>query len=532
MADTTDNIALVREAAPITSATELNRLLDEAALRRPVSWVRDLEETRLQYEGHVQELLKQAVRQRYQGTGARMPLMPFEWVSLVAFKGSTIYDTPTTRQLMRGGESVDEETPAAQAFQQMIDESQIESLMPEFDRVRYVSKSAVLYVYSDSVAAMVSKKPPKTKAMIVWPTDLYPIVNPAAPTNLQACTRLLWRTGQASGSSDTSYMDWRRSTTMDTNGNIIAYGPWQADLVVITRKARAWGRVDESVRVTPVWAPYPFTRLPFVVAHKREPTASPFATGAGAIKDVANSINTSIASELLTVDMTAAPVLVKKSSRPSPASTVLGPGIMVTLLPEESLESVTQTSDLAGIRTTNAAMLENLALTERQRPGSFTGNDGAESGVALKIKSLPAEKARREDKMRMRSFEEEELLPTMIEIHDYFRQTRIAAAHDRVSVDFPDPPDFESRPERQTRLAEAVNEGWIDKARAAVEAGYYATLEEAKVEIARLATEKEARMSSALMGSNAISERSDDGDSASQDAAGTSGDANADDELA
>lgn len=529
MADTTDNIALVREAAPITSATELNKLLEQAAERRPVSWVRDLEETRLQYEGHVQPLLKQAVAERYRTTGNRMPLVPFEWVSLVAFKGSTIYDTPTTRQLMRGGKAVDEDQPAAVDFQQMIDESQIESLMPEFDRVRYVSKSAVLYVYSDSVSAMVSKGKPKTKALIVWPTDLYPIVNPAAPTNLQACTRLLWRTGQASEEGQTSYMDWRRSTTMDASGNIIAYGPWMADLVVITRKARSWGRVDESVRVTPVWSPYPFTRLPFVVAHKREPTASPFALGAGTIKDVANNLNTSIASELLTVDMTAAPVLVKKSARPSPASTVLGPGVMVTINPDESLESVTQTSDLAGIRTTNAAMLENLALTERQRPGSFTGNDGAESGVALKIKSLPAEKARREDKMRMRSFEEEELLPTMIEIHDYFRGTRIAAAHDRVAVDFPDPPDFESREERQTRLAEAVEVGWIDKARAAVEAGYYATIEEAKAEIDRLAAEKEARMSTALMGANAVSERSVDGDSARQDAAGISDDNNDDD---
>ena len=37
-------------------------------------------------------------------------------------------------------------------------------------------------------------------------------------------------------------------------------------------------------------------------------------------------------------------------------------------------------------------------------------------------------------------------------------------------------------------------------------------------------------MSTALMGANAVSERSVDGDSARQDAAGTSGDANADDE--
>lgn len=532
MADTTDPIALVREAAPITSATELNKLLDEAAQRRPVSWVRDLEETRLQYEGHVQALLKQAVQERYRSTGSRMPLVPFEWVSLVAFKGSTIYDTPTTRQLMRNGQAVDENQQAAIDFQQMIDEAQLESVMPEFDRVRYVAKSAVLYVYSDSVGAMVSGKPAKTRAAIVWPTDLFPIVNPAAPTNLQACTRLLWRTGQASESGDTSYMDWRRSTTLDTNGNIIAYGPWLADLVVITRKARSWGRVDESVRVTPVWSPYPFTRLPFVVAHKRDPNASPFAIGGGAVKDVANSINTSIASELLTVDMTAAPVLVRKSARPTPATIVLGPGTMTTIDPSEAIESITQTSDLAGIRATNAAMLENLALTERQRPGSFTGNDGAESGVALKIKSLPAEKARREDKMRMRPFEEEELLPTMIEIHDRFRGTRIAAAHDRVAVDYPDPPDFESREERQTRLAEAVDQGWINKARAAVEAGYYATIEEAQAEIGRIAKEKQALMSTALMGSDAPSERSNDGDSLLNDRNGTSNDANADDELA
>lgn len=516
---------------PIRDAGELQRVLDLAGQYRPMRWVADMEQTRLQYEGHVLSQLEVAAKRRYPMTAHKMPIAPLEWVSLVAFKGSTIYDTPTTRQpLGPDGEELPKESQAALDFAQMIKEAKLDVRMAEADRVRYLAKSVVLYAYSDSIGAMVSKKPPKTSVAVVWAPDLFVIPNPAAPSNLQAAVRVLWRTGDATGQGEQSFMDWRRDVVTDTSGRIIGYGRWQADMVVIRRQvAGVFNQVTESITVTPVWAPYPLERLPFFVAHKGEPSGCPFMTPGGAVKDVANAINTSLMSEMLTVDMTAAPLLVRTSNQPQPSSIGIGPGLMTTLPSGDTLTSVTQTSDLAGIRASNAAMLENLALTERQRVGSFTGDNGVESGIALKVKSLPSEKARREDKNQMRPFEEEELLPGLVEIHDHFRQTSIAAAVSEYRVDFPDPPDFETKAERQTRLAEAVELGWIDKARAATEAAYYDSVDDAEVATSTIAAQREERMASALGGTDTPSERSPDGDSAASDANGTNNDNNDDD---
>lgn len=484
-----------RVAQRITTVADLDALLSLIEPYRPAEWVRHLEETRSQYEGNVGPAVRAAAKRRYPLTSEKMPVADFNWVATVAFKGSTVYDTTPVRSLRdEAGDPLDDDDVAVKDFGEMLKEARLDAVMPEFDRVRYLAKSAVIYAYSDSIEALVSGKPAPSRASIVWPQDLYVLPNPAAPGNLQAAVRVLWRTGGAIGPGEVSFADWRRDVLVDEAGVIKAYGPWRVDM--ITRKTTARTdligrtRLDEALITREAYAEYPLRRLPFFVCSKGEPSGAPFMISTGGVKDTSNTINVSLMSELQTIDMTAWPILVHTTDRPQPSVVGIGPGVKVNLSSGETLQSITQTADLAGIRASGDGLLEKLALTERQRPGSFTGDEGVESGIALKVKSIPAEKARREDKGQLRPYEEELLLPGMIEIHDHFRGTSIASAAASILVLFPDPPDFETKAEKQTRLAEAVDLGWITKERAAVDAEYYATAVEAKPALDGIAEEK------------------------------------------
>jgi hypothetical protein len=485
----------------ITTTGLLDVVLARAAQYRTPKWVSDLDETRQQYEGDIDPLLLASARQRFPMTGHRMPRTPFAWVGMVAFKGSTVYDETPTREMLDAAGDAIEDPAATKDFRDLVAESQLDIVMPEFDRVRYLAKSAILYVHSDSVGAMVSGKPPRTVVDVLWPQDILVIPHPHAPSNLQACLRLLMRTGDAVGSGQKSWMDWRRDRVLDDRGMIVGFGPWLADLVVVTESI-VDNRTHRDVSVTPLWTkekPYPLRTLPFFACHKGRPSGRPFMSGGGNLKNLSNTINASLMSEAFTIDMTAAPILVHETDDPTAKSTPAGPGIKVTIRKGENLDSLTQTSDLAGMRASNAALLDNLALTERQRPGSFTGDAGVESGVALKIKNLPAEKARREDKNQLRPFEEEEFLPGLVEVHDHWRGKSIGdVAAGGFRVAYPDPPDFETKQERQDRLSGAVDAGWITKERAATEADYYPSEEEARQEIATIDAAKAARMATAF----------------------------------
>lgn len=488
---------------PLASMDDLRAVQAAAAPYRPEEWVRKLDELRLQYEGEVAMFAKREIMRRYPETGSRMPVVAFPWVETVAAAGSTIYDTPTRRELIgQDGKDLPAEDQAAIDFANLLEEIGAGALMPEADRIRFLARGVVLHPRSDSIAGMARGIDPPTKLEVIWPQDLIVIPHPRAPTDLQACLRLLWKTGDAQGHGVASYVDWRRDYVVDENGNVGLLGTWKADFVVVKRNERTTvlGRhvVDESLVVTPIWDPYPLKRLPFFVAHRGIPSGGPFMRHPSTIKDTANLINSSLSSEQHVVDYNAAPMTSFKSDRTIPSNVAIGPGVLFRLRPNEDLESITQTADLAGIRATNAAHLEALALTQRQRPGSFTGVGGAESGVALKVRSVPAEKARREDKEQMRPFEERELWPGVVEVHDYFRGTSIAARTKRYRVDYPDPPDFETKAERQTRLIEARDARLITSERAAVEAEYYEDDNQAEEAITAIEADHRAAMSTAL----------------------------------
>lgn len=470
---------------------------------RPPGWETTQIDLRREYEGEGEAGLMAAAANRFPATSTRMPRTAFNWAETLAVKGASIYDLPPTRNIVADDDAVPEDDdPASRDFADLIKGARLSMVMPEADRRRYLCKSVVLGVRSDTLAGMVSGKPAPTVVDLFWSHDVYVIPHPQAPSSLQAALEVFVRHAAPAGSE--CWLHWMHDVAFDGDGNTVTMGAWSAEMITVRRSRRGglvgvFEKEKRELEVSVVWAPYPLPRLPYVVMTSGIAAGFPFVAGNGNLPSLFRMINTSLMSEAHTVDMTSAPILVHTTNQPQSSRVVIGPGVKVNLLKGETLESVTQTSDLAGMRASNAAHVENLALTTRQSPGAFTGSDGAESGIALKIKSLPASKQRNESKEQTRPFEEEELLPLLVEVHDHFRATSIGDTAKGYRVAFVDPPDFETPAEKQTRFAEAVALGWIDDARAATECGFYASEKDAQVEIDAHAEARQARMGAGLL---------------------------------
>ncbi len=487
----------------ITSPAMLERRLNEARALQPLDWSSDLVNLRRQYEGQIQAQMLAAAAMRFPMTSHRMPRTPFNWAEVVGKKGATIYDEPPRREVIGDDDApLPDDDADARDFADMIEGARLSVVMPEADAVRVLAKSCVLSIRPDTIEAQALGRPARTVVDMLWSNDVLVIVHPHAPTSLQAALEVFVRSSGSPGC--TTWVHWMHDVVIEEDGRTSKMGAWSSEIITV-RTLRTKGLFgigaseSTTLEVRQMWAPYPLPHLPLVAMNAGIPAGMPFADGNRNLVQIFNTVNTGLMSEVYTGDMTAAPVLAHTTNQPQPANVTMGPGVKVNLLKDEKLESVTQVADLAGLRATNESLLNNLATTTHQPQGSYTGDEGAESGVALKVKSIPASRARRLSKEITRPMEQDELLPIMAEVNDYVTGSKILKRAKRFRCTYVDPPDFETPGEKQSRLAEAVDIGWIGKPRAAVEAGYYKTEQEATTAIDEIDEEKQARMGPGLL---------------------------------
>jgi hypothetical protein len=195
--------------------------------------------------------------------------------------------------------------------------------------------------------------------------------------------------------------------------------------------------------------------------------------------------------------MCGAPILVRKTDNvATPSKVALGPGVMATIPIADDIQSIQQNADLPGIQASRQALVGLVALTNRQPPDGYeTERKGdTPSGIALKIKNAPYEKARREAKARAISVEKE-LMAVMVEVHDIWRGTSIAdegIAYEMVPTD---PPELEDPTERQRRLIEQRDAGLISDEELMVQLGQARTIEEARAKLKKIREQKKGERS-------------------------------------
>jgi hypothetical protein len=131
------------------------------------------------------------------------------------------------------------------------------------------------------------------------------------------------------------------------------------------------------------------------------------------------------------------------------------------------------------MRSSRDQSLREIATTKGTNPASYSANaQTQESGVARMIANIPHERRLRELRPVFTAFEEQQLLPALIDVHDSFGPATIGEGV-RPRVMLAEPLSYEDTEAKQRRLLVDLDQGVISKARYAVEMGHFATIEDA-----------------------------------------------------
>lgn len=494
---------------------------DEARKWQPAGYHDHQVTLQRQYAGHVEEYILDAASKRFPNTYKRMPLTPFNWARVFAENGAAVYDFPPARYLERDGARIEvdsdeegdqpdpEDEQRARDFAEMVKEAQLEVVMAEAERRLTLSKTMFLKVYSDSIEAKATKKPPRTKVVPFWPADVLVIPHPRCPTALSTCVCLMARVSGDDGvaAASTTWEVWTRSWEDDEHGELVSFGPWRAELVTETASDKG----DRSITSRPLrWkkdeasAPteeYPLEHLPWVEWHAGIPDGCPYLDTERNLPLLFNTINTSLMSEQFAVDMNGATPMIMSTDATTPSSIPMGPGVLTTVPAGASITPVPLSADFQGIRNAARGLQANLAITHRQPADGYDvdAQSVPESGVARRIKNEPQFKARLEAIARAIEVESR-LLAVMVEVHDFFRGTSIAGEGITFCMSPQDPPEYEDKSVTQKRAIDARDAGLIDDVEARVLSGYSRTPEEARGALEKLRAQKMANRPNGLRG--------------------------------
>ena len=432
--------ALIANGAEISRADTWREIMAEALSWRPHGYDAAQINLRHHYEGNFLALLQIEIARRFPNTGHRMALAPYNWAKLYAQNGAAVFDLPPRFFLKRAGieivpdakDTSPEDKARADAFAVMIDEAQMQAQLAEAERRMKLARDCFIRVHSDSLEAMATGEPPKTIPTLFWPADVLVIPHPAAPTNLATAAAIIARVASDEGAASDSvrkYELWRRpfkESPLDSGGMVTEYGPWMCEHVTVQSRKTSDGKVEQTVDFKTIWEKYPHRRAPWVVMRDGIPSGSPYTDGDRNLTTLFTSVNASIMSHWFAVDMGAASVLVRQTNEMPRKKVALGPGLMVDIPKDDVIQSITQSVDFAGIGDANQQALAMLAITSRQRVGSYDVSTSSvpKSGVALKIEEGPMAKARLESQALVQPAVSQ-LLAIMAEIHEAARGVKI-----------------------------------------------------------------------------------------------------------
>lgn len=462
--------ARIRLGAMANGAAMVQALIDEARSWKPGGYDTQQSRRRDHYEGRGARHIRSRLMQVFPVSGHRVPVLPINWLRMQASVLASVYDYPPTREVLDdAGQPVPADDPRQVALLDVLSSCGLDRVMPEVERRAQICRTVVVAV------RWRKRYDAKAKALVgavtlepYWPQDVYVVPHHSAPTDPSLACAILVRTVGTSAAS-THWEVWRRESVDDEDGQLQSFGPW------LVSTSTEDGKEVHAERE------YAAALSPFCFLHLDIPEGSPFvSTGDDDIQLV----------ELQGVDQSDSLYLglmqghterVYKGSRAESSDLVGGPDATMRIDTGEELETLDYNPKLVERGEGQRDRLRMWALSRRISQDAVSVEPAApQSGVARQIANEPQDKARRESEAIFKHFEEQVLLPTIVDVHDTFvddvsKEVRASSMRFTPATR----PSFEDGEARQRRVLEARDAGLISEAHAAVECGWYPTIQAA-----------------------------------------------------
>ena len=414
----------------------------QAAAERPRCLETDGPMRRAYYEGHHQEHFKTFLRTVYPEAMLKGEIHPVG-VNYVRTQAETDADVYRKGEPKRVG-ATEAET---QRLTELTAQARTATELPEME---------VRSVVGRAHFARIQRNPSTDRLEITkhWPHSTWFLSDPSAPAALECCSVALLQMGK----------DLFELWTKTPAG-------WDAQQI----------GTGENPFIRPLHAGgiYP-GRLPIVAMYATAPTDGPYALDDGGLIDTANDYMLAW-TELFHLSRHQAHSPLYISSMDDNVRLNGGPGGVTMLGPDGTMGAVQVEARMDESRRMINDFSGAIARSRSQSPRAYvTDPSPLNSAVALRVDNQLTEEKRPQRVELMKQFELFDLLPVLDEV-DRLQpaqnaRNRIRAAtidFRKVQILFPKNSTIEDTSQKQNRLAQAVREGMISRARAAVEAGYY-----------------------------------------------------------
>ena len=453
-----DILAAINRQGKAVNQAFVDKIKDACRNQRRTSSDYEARQEKLQeyLDGRQLPFLDAAMAKRFPNTHPRMPRIVVNMAKHVAESDASSYDDDVDRWLE--SEVGDRDEEATEAFADMLNAALIQEVTGSFERALMAAKTMVIRVGYESIGERV-------KLRVYWPNIVFVVTHPDSTDDIRGAVAIAVHLSDDDGGNP-QYEVWRRTSQDTANG--VDFGPWFASVF------------SGDGHDVPMFGDgfYPADLpLPFVFANDGL-TPTLYLDGDHELTLMQDNINVGLSDYAYGIDLNAAPKLIRKSDMMAGQPLILGAGSVADVGTGDDITQLPSDTSGIGLEAVNAYL--QLTATVRQQPGdAYAPQTGSpESGVARAIKLVPAAKSKKKRQRRYKAMEEQQLLPIMMGISDFWGGTSFGELVPRVK--FAAEPEFEDLASKTRRVLDKVTNGIISKARAAVDLGDYDSIEDAK----------------------------------------------------
>lgn len=459
--------ALVERGARAWSADELKWLRRYVEEHMPPNYVEHQRGVRQRYTGHQREFIESALIKRFPRTHERMPRFTLPLLRFFAAADAGVYRLPPERAVVDESGADVEADDVKKRFAAIVGRAGLDAKMPEVERRAIAART--IFVSPRWQPSFDRTRPAHVRLDLYWPCDVGVVCHAAQPGNLDAALIVIARTSRPAPKGVEWFELWARSAVDDASGQPKSFTPWRVHLVSSDGEYLIPPDDDRTLYVDADGNPLP---LPWCVVQLGEANGGVYVDEDRDLVDVVDSINVARSAEQYALDMQGHTPIVYRGNERKENEIAWGVDEITRIGGGEFLDPIELNPKLAEMRDSRTLTMRELGIV-RRNPVGYALNEGAAvaSGVARQIENEPHEAVLDENAQAFRDFEQMQLLPAILAVHNAFSGEPLEAAGFRVAHRRPPPPED---PEAKQRRVDAdVAARRISPARGAVELGLY-----------------------------------------------------------
>jgi hypothetical protein len=467
--------ALVSDHARAWSKGELDFVKRFAEAQKPPGYDTCTSEMAQRYRGDGEPLLRRLANIRFPNRASLLQPLPLNRARQVAAADSGVYRIPPTVTVIDPDTGTPVDADRAQAFKVLMDSARIDSLRPEVER-RAIAVHT-LFAKPRWVKSVGAGAGGRLKIDTFWPSDVAVVCHPSDPGNFDQAVIILARTSRAGVSTTAAwYQLWVRSYQDDDTGQPAAFDPWHVHTVSSEGEYLLPPSDPRTMFADAAGRPLP---SPWTIIQMGLADGSVYVDPDKDLPLILDHLSLDASAEMLARDLQAFTPVIYAGSQRKGSELAWGPGEVTEIGDDETMTTLALDPKLQEMRDGRTAIERELATTRRNNPNAYVAAPGpAESGISRLIQEAPHEAVLDENQLVFQVWEETQLLPACVMVHDAFSgEAPIGPCRFDVKMRRPHP--FEEPESRQRRLQADVDAGLITPAKMAVDLEHYDTIEDA-----------------------------------------------------